>query len=213
MARRKPGRAPIQATGVRQAVSMRLVRDLVPSVRNPRSHSPEHVRQIAASIQEFGFTIPLLIDEKGELIAGHGRLLAARELGMGEVPVMVAEGWSEAQKRAYRIADNRLTENGQWDDILLREELAELAGDFPLDALGFAPSELDSLLAGDASPTVEEIETRDVSDRFWLVVKGPLAQQAQALDRLKAAMADLGEVTVEAGTVAGTEPYYQEGRS
>ena len=191
--------------GVQQNVSMRPVRDLVPSERNPRSHSPEHVRQIVASIQEFGFTIPLLVDEKGELIAGHGRLLAAQELGMREVPVMVAAGWSEAQKRAFRIADNKLTENGQWDDYLLREELAELAGDFPLDALGFGPSELDAVLAGDSPLTVEEIETKEVADRFWLVVKGPLPQQAQALERLKAAMADLGDVTVEAGTVAGIE--------
>jgi len=191
--------------GVQREVSLRPVRDLVPSARNRRSHSPAHVGQIAASIKEFGFTIPLLVDEKEELIAGHGRLLAARELGMREVPVLVATGWSEAQKRAYRIADNKLTENGQWDDHLLREELAELAGEFPLDALGFAPSELDAVLAGGSPLTVEEIETREVSDRFWIVVKGPLPQQAQALDRLKAAMADLGEVSVEVGTVAAIE--------
>ena len=203
MAGRKKGNGA--KAGVGQTVIMRRVSALVPSVRNPRSHSPEHVRQIAASIREFGFTIPVLLDERDEIIAGHGRLLAARELGLAELPTLTATGWSEAQKRAYRIADNKLTESGQWDDHLLREELAELSGEFPLEAMGFAQSELDDLLGGGSPLEVEEIETGDVADRFWIVVKGPLEQQAQALNRLKDAMGDLGDVSVEAGTIAAME--------
>ena len=186
---------------VGRTISMRPVADLIPSLRNPRQHSPEHVRQIAASIQAFGFTIPVLVDERGELIAGHGRLLAAKKLGLRTVPVLTATGWSDEQKRAYRIADNRLTEAGRWDDHVLREELEALRGEFPIAALGFEPSELEAMLQGGSPLAVEEIETGDVADRFWLVVKGPLARQAEALDRLKAVMEDLGGVTVEAGTV------------
>jgi len=184
---------------------MRRTGELVLSVRNPRSHSPEHVNQLAASIREFGFTIPILLDERDEVIAGHGRLLAARELGLDEVPTLTATGWSEAQQRAYRIADNKLTESGQWDDHLLREELSELAGEFPLEAMGFAQAELEDLLAGGSPLEVEEIETGEVADRFWIVVKGPLEQQAEALNRLKGAMEDLGDVSVEAGTAAAME--------
>ena len=88
---------------------------LIPYARNARTHSEEQVAQIAASIREFGFTNPVLIDEAGGIIAGHGRVLAARKLGIADVPVMAAIGWTEAQKRAYVIADNKLTENAGWD--------------------------------------------------------------------------------------------------
>lgn len=201
MPREKKG--PLQ--GVQQKVSLRSLTELIPAVRNPRQHSPEHVAQIAASIKEFGFTIPVLVDERGELIAGHGRVLAAKKLGMRTVPVLVATDWSDSQKRAYRIADNRLTETGSWDELILREELAELVGQFPPDVLGFEPSALDALLLEEPMLEVEEIETAEVADRFWIVVKGPLARQGEALDRLKGAMDDLGEVTVEAGTIADLE--------
>jgi ParB-like chromosome segregation protein Spo0J len=111
-----------------------------PSPRNPRKHSNEQVDQIAASMRQFGFTIPLLVDEDGEIIAGHGRLLGAKKNGWPEVPVMVARGWSEPQKKAYRIADNKLTENSEWDDDLLRLEFGDLhnAG-FDLALSGFDP--------------------------------------------------------------------------
>ena len=82
---------------------------LVPYARNSRVHSEEQVAQIAASIQEWGFTVPILVDEKNTLIAGHGRLLAAQKLELKKVPVMVAKNWSDAQKAAYVIADNKLT--------------------------------------------------------------------------------------------------------
>src|SRR5438309_7442512 len=81
---------------------------LIPYARNARTHSPAQVAQIAASVREWGWTVPVLVDEAGMLIAGHGRVMAARKLGLTEIPVMVARGWSEAQKRAYVLADNKL---------------------------------------------------------------------------------------------------------
>src|SRR4051812_47194312 len=108
-------------------VERRPVASLVPYARNARTHSDEQVAQIAASIREWGWTMPCLVDEEGGLIAGHGRVLAARQLGISDVPVMVAAGWSTAQKKAYIIADNQLTLNGGWDKELLRLEVADLA--------------------------------------------------------------------------------------
>ena len=99
--------------------------DLVPYARISRVHGEEQVSQIAASIQEWGFTVPILVDEENTLIAGHGRLLAAQKLKLKQVPVMVARGWSDAQRRAYVIADNKLTENSTWDEELLKVEMAK----------------------------------------------------------------------------------------
>ena len=120
---------------------------LCPYERNPRTHSEEQVDQIAASMVEFGFTSPLLIDEQGGILAGHGRLLAAKKLGLAEVPVIRFEHLSEAQKRAYRVTDNQLTLISSWDEPLLTEETAWLRDErFDLDLLGFDASELERLL-------------------------------------------------------------------
>ncbi len=130
------------------AVERRPVADLVPYARNARTHSDEQVAQIAASIREWGWTVPVLIDEAGGLIAGHGRVMAARKLGLTEVPVMVARGWSEAQKRAYVLADNKLALNAGWDVDLLKLELGDLSlGGFDLGLTGFSDLEIGSLLA------------------------------------------------------------------
>src|SRR3954469_5755 len=96
---------------------------LVPYARNARTHSEAQVAQIAGSIREWGWTVPVLVDETGMLIAGHGRVLAARKLGLTDIPVMVARGWTEAQKRAYVLADNKLALNAGWDVELLKVEL------------------------------------------------------------------------------------------
>ena len=121
---------------------------LVPYARNPRTHSPEQVVQLAASIVEFGFTSPILVDTKAGIIAGHGRLLAARKLGLQEVPVIVLDHLSETQKRAYVIADNRLALNAGWDEELLSAELAELEREkFDVELTGFSDAELEVLLA------------------------------------------------------------------
>ena len=114
------------------------VAKLVPNARNARTHSDEQVTQLAASIEEWGWTIPVLVDESGGIIAGHGRVLAAHRLGLEDVPVMVAAGWSEAKKRAYMLADNKLTLNGEWDLERLAIEIAELrASDFDISLAGF----------------------------------------------------------------------------
>jgi DNA modification methylase len=119
---------------------------VAPYAKNSRTHSAEQVAQVAASMREFGFTIPLLVDEAGQIIAGHCRLEAARSLGMAEIPVMVADGWSEAQKRAYVIADNKLAMNAGWDEDLLRGELAGLREfGFDISLTGFGLDELSAL--------------------------------------------------------------------
>jgi DNA modification methylase len=128
-------------------VDRRPVSSLVPYANNARTHSEAQIAQIMASIQEWGWTVPVLIDEVGGIIAGHGRVLAAQKLGLTDVPVMVAAGWSATQKRAYVIADNKLAENAGWDDGVLRLELAELKlGELDLGLLGFDDAELASLL-------------------------------------------------------------------
>ena len=100
--------------------------DLIPYANNPRTHSEQQVAQVAASIQEFGFNNPILIDEHNSIIAGHGRLAAAQKLEMNTVPTILLEGLSEAQRKAYVIADNKLTENGGWDYDLLAVEIERL---------------------------------------------------------------------------------------
>lgn len=128
-------------------VERRLIASLIPYARNARTHSDAQVAQIAASINEWGWTSPVLVDEDGSIIAGHGRIMAARKLGLTEVPVMVASGWSEAQKKAYVLADNQLAMNAGWDVDLLRVEIGDLDADgFDLDLIGFDDKLLADLL-------------------------------------------------------------------
>jgi DNA modification methylase len=123
------------------------VEKLIPYVKNSRTHSDGQVAQIAASIKEFGWTNPILVDGESGVIAGHGRLLAARKLGQKEVPVIELAHMTESQKRAYVIADNQLAMNAGWDTTLLSLELADLKEQgFEMDVLGFDPKELDKLL-------------------------------------------------------------------
>ena len=120
--------------------------DLVPYARNSRTHSEEQVTQIAGSIREFGFTNPVLVDEQNTIIAGHGRIMAAQKLGLGEVPTITLAGLSDSQRKAYIIADNRLALNAGWDDEMLRLEIADLKEEgFDLDLLGFEDDELAAL--------------------------------------------------------------------
>ena len=134
------------------------VSDLIPYVNNSRTHSETQVNQICASINEFGFTNPLLIDEKDNIIAGHGRLLASKKLKMEEVPCIVLEGLTEAQKKAYIIADNKMALNAGWDEELLKIELENLKElDFDLELTGFDIDELDDIL-GKNEEEVEIVE-------------------------------------------------------
>ncbi|MBI4030860.1 MAG: site-specific DNA-methyltransferase [Proteobacteria bacterium] len=131
-------------------VEYRPLDALVPYANNARTHSDEQIAQIAASIAEFGFVNPVLIDERGIIIAGHGRLAAARLLGMSQIPVIELAHLSETQRKALIIADNRIALNAGWDDELLKLELETLkAEDFDIDILGFDPTEIDDLLFGD----------------------------------------------------------------
>src|ERR1035438_4082545 len=124
-----------------------LISRLVPYAKNARTHSPEQVAQIAASIVEFGFVNPILVDTNDGIIAGHGRLRAARQLGLTEVPLVVLDHLSETQRRAYILADNKLAMNAGWDEKMLASELRELETDgTDLALIGFSDEELEALL-------------------------------------------------------------------
>lgn len=151
------------------AVSYIPVADLIPYVSNARTHSEDQVAQIAASIKEFGFTNPILVDGKNGIIAGHGRLQAARKLGLATVPTIELHGLSDTQRRAYILADNKLALNAGWDNELLALELADLAElDFDLSLVGFNDDELAALLADKTEgltdeDAVPELQARTVS--------------------------------------------------
>ena len=133
---------------------------LIPYARNSRTHSDAQVAQIAASIREFGFTNPVLIGEEDDIIAGHGRILAARKLNLEEVPCIRLGHLSETQKRAYVIADNKLALNAGWDEELLRVELKGLEEDgFDLGLVGFTGEEIAALLSEEQENKEESIPT------------------------------------------------------
>ena len=96
----------------------KAVNELIPYDRNPRVHPDSQIKQLQNSIREWGWTMPILIDEESNVVAGHGRLFAAQDMGISEVPCVVATGWTEEQRKGYVIADNKLSENGQWNDSL-----------------------------------------------------------------------------------------------
>jgi len=143
-------------------IEMRPISQLQPYAKNAKLHGADQVAKIAASMAEFGWTVPCLVADDGELIAGHGRVLAATQLGLTEAPVIVLGHLTEAQRRAYRIADNKLTELGTWDEALLSSELNDLlAEDFDLSLIGFDDAELEALLAGGGDPEAASGEGED----------------------------------------------------
>lgn len=147
------------------------VEQLVPYERNARTHSDEQVARIAASIQEFGFVSPILVDGNSGIVAGHGRLMAAKSLGLTEVPVVVVDHLTEAQRRAYVIADNQLALIAGWDDELLKAELSELEGmEFDLTLLGWGEDLPDFAEEPDYS-VLEEDELDDQLDEMAAGVK------------------------------------------
>jgi DNA modification methylase len=171
--------ATINLQRMAQQIEHWLIDKLIPWARNPRTHSETQIAQIAASIAEFGFNNPILVDTNAGIIAGHGRLLAAQKLGLAAVPVVVLDHLSEAQKRAYIIADNQLALNAGWDEDLLRAELAALqAEDFDVSVIGFEDEELARLLAAqdategltdeDAVPPLPQTPTSICGD-LWIL--------------------------------------------
>lgn len=140
-------------------VDKRSIAELVPYARNSRTHSPAQIKQIEKSIQEFGWTVPVLVDEAGTIIAGHGRVMAASNLGIEAVPVVVAAGWTEDQKRAYIIADNKIASNADWDKELLALELSDLkSADYDLGITGFNAKELVQYVAVSKDGLTDEDE-------------------------------------------------------
>ena len=137
------------------------INELKPYENNSRTHDESQIKQICESIKEYGWTNPVLIDEKGMIIAGHGRVLGAQKLGIKEVPCIVLSGLTEAQKKAYVIADNKMALNAGWDFNLLSLELENLKElDFDLELTGFSADEIDGLLS-----TNEDIENNDYEEQ------------------------------------------------
>jgi DNA methylase/ParB-like nuclease domain len=148
------------AAASRLAITYRAITDLIPDPRNARTHPKRQIDQLKASIQEFGFTNPILVDPGGHIIAGHGRLQAARAMGFADVPTIILSGLSEVQKRALRIADNKIALNAGWDLEILQQELGELASiDVDIDATltGFSTGEIDVILTTAEDPDDEVI--------------------------------------------------------
>lgn len=158
--------------------------DLLPYVNNSRTHSPEQVEQIAISMREFGWTQPIIVDDENMVLAGHGRLMAAKKLKMEKCPVVRASNLSPAQKKAYVIADNKIAENSDWDKELLGAELAFLQEEeFDLSVLGFDATELADLMGlGEEA----DDESESVPQEFAIIIncEGE-AEQAGLLDELE----------------------------
>jgi ParB-like chromosome segregation protein Spo0J len=152
-------------------VEYRELDSLIPYAKNARTHSEEQVLKIAGSIKAFGWTNPILVDGENGVIAGHGRISAARKLGMSMVPVIELAGMSENQKRAYIITDNRTAELAGWDNELLALELGDLAAlDFDIELTGFTLGDLDLMTKGEGEPGgdgTRETSTKEIDPEVY----------------------------------------------
>ena len=164
-------------------IAYKKIKELIPYCNNSRTHSDEQVLQIASSIKEFGFTNPVLIDGQGGIIAGHGRIMAAQKLKIDEVPTITLSGLSEAQKKAYIIADNKLALNSGWDDELLKIELEQLKElDFDLSLIGFDGTELANMFGASEE---EELKEESYTEVFNIIVEcANEADQEKVFNRL-----------------------------
>lgn len=159
---------------IAEKVSIKPLKDLIPYARNSRKHSNAQIDQIAASMREWGWTNPVLVDENNTILAGHGRVMAAQKLGIENCPVIIAAGWSDDKKRAYVIADNKISENSSWDEDLLKIEIDDLGG-FDVSLLGFSDKEITQLLQNvqsvDGEDDVPEISDKVASSmgQVWLM--------------------------------------------
>jgi ParB/RepB/Spo0J family partition protein len=170
------GKEPKMTKNRTSSAALWEVEKLVPYANNPRTHSEAQIAQIAESIQEFGFTNPILVDTTAGILAGHGRLRAAQKLGLAKVPVLVLDHLSETQKRAYILADNKLAENAGWDEELLAAELEALKlEEYDLALTGFSEKELDELLGATTIVAPEpQIDRADELQQKWKTERGQL---------------------------------------
>lgn len=199
---------------IAKQIILQPVEALIPYARNSRTHSDEQVAQIAASIREFGFTNPVLVDDEGGIVAGHGRVMAARQIGMMAVPT-INVGWlSEQQRRAYVIADNQLAMNAGWDESVLSAELDGLKNmGFDMDLLGFDAEALSALLDadktdGDGGANADEKTKGNLSDRFMIPPFSVLnAREGWWQNRKKAWLAIGIKSELGRGGGSGTPPH------
>lgn len=158
---------------------------LAPYERNSRTHSDDQVEQIAASIREFGFVNPVLVDDNNRIVAGHGRVMAAIKMDLSEVPCLRLTDLTEEQIRAYVIVDNKLVENSGWDTDLLRLEIGDLSTlDFDLELLGFQPEELDNMLS-DKKTKLKKVEL-SAPAMSWVLIGIPLVKFIDISDQIDA---------------------------
>jgi hypothetical protein len=187
-------------------IEYRAVGDLALDPRNPRQHSQRQINQIADSIREFGFVMPVVIDDTGQVVIGHGRVLAAKKLGMPRVPVIEIRHLSKAQLKALRIADNRLAQHAHWDERLLGEsflELTELDVEFDLSITGFSLPEIDL--------TLQKLDERVIggtNDEFDAVTGVPVCQLGDGGSR----MPELGPYGSVRGARGNSRPYRESRR-
>ena len=161
----KQGKGNSAASDHPLSIVNRQVMDLKLDPKNSRVHSERQIQQIARSIDTFGFNVPVLVDTQNRVIAGHGRVLAAKFLGMNRLPTIQLEHLNETQIRAFQIADNRLTENSEWDYRLLGEQLkalSEVELDFDLETIGFEMAEIDTMIEGTSPVQEGEVDPADV---------------------------------------------------
>lgn len=163
-------------------VERRPLASLVPYARNARKHGPAQITEIANAIREWGWTVPVLIDEKGRIIAGHGRVLAAQMLELADIPVIVAAGWTDTQKRAYALADNEIASHSTWNRELLRVELADLAElAVDLETIGFRTADVKADTPAGELPQALQLEPA----REYVVV---MCADLDEWERLKVAL-------------------------
>lgn len=180
-------------------IEHRPIIDLIAYVRNARVHTDDQLDALIKSIKRFGFNNPVLIDKKNGIIAGHGRVLAAMRMGMEAVPVIVLDHLTEAQKRAFILADNRITEMSEWDINLLDSELFDLSQineDLGLDDLFNQDQPNDK---NKPEAVIREFAVNTVFDQFWISVRGPLQHQAEVLKVLAALRERIPHLAVDIG--------------
>ena len=174
-------------------IEMVKVADLIPYVNNARVHSDEQVTQIASSIKEFGFNVPILIDPDKGVIAGHGRLMAAKKLGIEKVPTIKLGHLTDAQKKAYILADNKIALNSKWDDDLLKLELESLSDDV-LGLTGFSEQEINLLFDGWSSDIDVLEKDGQNTDGIMATIKIGVSQEEKefALEKITNALDQAG---------------------